>query len=464
MEKYSIEQKRRFCNRLLKIIFLMLINFPLFSKTLTNAEIRNLVIEPDTKEFFTAQENGYTVYFNGIESSKIQTELNNLPPGVQFVSSKRSDFVDNDGHHGTLIQFWFTFKDVGPVKLPPLIVQVNRRTFYLPFGDVSVYENPALVSPLLEVEFDSKYNIATSKNNLKTIKLKSGEKIKFKVNIKYCVQIINYSWKLPKDSIFTEVKRYEIADGQIRSADFSPKSVPLAKFEWQPLVEGTYNLPQIEVKALSYSGAQRTIFLPEYEIIVTGQSASSSQNNFIPVDKIFKEIWQSDGEKSSNALQYKITVDDCKKIAQLRSKEKHSFDYLNARLARQQFEQSVGIPEAENEISNPITFAYFVFAAICIVAMVVTFLLRHYKISLVTCVLATAIILYSLTSLLKLSDEYGIICGGQIWSVPEMHTSNTKTVQPGLRVKITNAVGSWYYIESLNMNGWVLQEEIVFIE
>lgn len=464
MEKSSDRQKRQFCNRLLISVFLLLSALPGFAKPLTNSQIKDLVIEPDTPQFFTAQENGYTVCFDGIDSSSIQTDLNTLPPGVQFVSSKRSSYVNDEGERGTMIQFWFSFTDVGPVKLPPLIVRINKRTFYLPFGDVTVYENPALISPVLEVDFGENIKVTSSRNGVKTVKVQAGQKINFTLKIKYCVQIMAFNWTLPKDSIFTETKRYEIAEGNLRTSEFSAESVSVADFEWNPLVAGTYSLPQLEIKALSYSGAQRTIYMPEYEIVVTGKAASKQASPFIPAESLYSSAW--DQEESAESLSGRkiVTLEDCHQIARLRSAERHSFELSSARKNRQQFEEAAGIPDALKEHSYPVMWVEFAIAIVCFGMMVIFFILKRYKASVALFIVWLVFTLITISDSIDLHKEYGIFCGGEVWTVPEPHTSNTKTVSPGLRVRISGHAGEWYYVEASNISGWVPETSVLLIQ
>lgn len=464
MEKHSVWQKRRICYGLLILFSVFFSASELNAAPLTNAQIRNLVIEPDKKEFFTAQENGYTICFDGIESSQIQTDLPALPPGVQFVSSKRSVFVNDAGERGTMIQFWFSFTDIGPVKLPPLIVQVNKRTFYLPFGDVTVYENPALISPELEVIFDEKTNVVTSAGGLKTVRLRTGEKLNFKVNIKYCVQIINYNWKLPENSIFNEIKRYEMAGGQVRYPDFSTESIPLAEFEWQPLVAGTFTLPHLDVKALSYNGYQKNIFMPACQVIVSGELNSQAANGFIPVRDIFSDAYENVELTSRDANQYSVSEEDCALIARLRSSEKHSIIFSSIRKDRKAFEEKIGIPDTEDEMNVPVIWVHFIIGILCLAAGVFFFVLRRYKSTVALFILALVFMLFSISSFISSSEQFGIYSGGKVWSVPETTSSNTGAVSAGIRVKVSQQAGEWLYIESANISGWVNKKSVVFIE
>ena len=78
-----------------------------------------------------------------------------MPEGVQLISSKKEEFIGETGKRGTAVHLWFAFKDTGPVRLPPLIVIIGFRTYYIPFDDITVFENPDLINPQALVEFVS---------------------------------------------------------------------------------------------------------------------------------------------------------------------------------------------------------------------------------------------------------------------------------------------------------------------
>ena len=83
-------------------------------------------------------------------------------------------------------------------------------TFYLRFEKTIVYENPSVISPVMEIEF--KQGVQEKKTNSQVKKYTAfvGEEIQFYLNLKYFVQIIQFSWELPENSIFKELERFEI--------------------------------------------------------------------------------------------------------------------------------------------------------------------------------------------------------------------------------------------------------------
>lgn len=250
-------------------IFLAILSFPIFAQ-----DVR---VRAQSEIFFTQTENCYVLELDGVEPKSVLMELPDFPIGTRFLSSKKEEFVSRAGNRGTLISLWLSFSDSGMTRIPPLLVKINGKSNYFEFEQVMVHENPALVSPVLEIHFDSPKNLKPLKNGQKSLTVKKGEKISFTLSIRYGVQILDYKWKIPNDSIFTEVARFDFANGAQKIGQFTSEAKNLSQFEWQILKEGAYSLPQISVKAVSYNGTQKMLSLPQdVEIIVSGEKYANN--------------------------------------------------------------------------------------------------------------------------------------------------------------------------------------------
>ena len=430
-------RKRQFglLNTLSAFFMLAIFSLPGYSKTLSRQEIRNLVVKADSNVFFTAQENGYTLLISGIESSLVQSDISILPAGVKMISSKKEDFFDADGERSTRIQFWFTFTDVGTAKLPPLTAKIKNSTYYIPFEEVQIYENPNLISPLLSVEFEDKSKLSKDKKTGNLIfTAQAGTKINYQVNIQYFLQILNYSWRLPKDSIFIETKRYEIADKKnsrvTLNKEFTPEKFPVAEYSWQPLKEGDYELPQVFIEATSYNGSRKQLALPSILFHITKgklkekdseNSSSILKENF---ESAYRQAFSNSPQDmdSISTKRYTPSPEDCEKLAELRSKErKNVFSSANAK-KRREFEMSIGIVSEENEPKNPFSKIF--------------------------------------------GGKYAIFKGGKISSVPEEKTAekNGLKISAGRRVKISEKAGGWIFIEGRDFSGWVKEDSVFIIK
>lgn len=279
-------------------------------------ELKTYTVRQQSSLFFTQTESCYSLTIPEIAPSKIQTNLTAVPAGVQFISSKKEEFRDENGKRGTQILLCFSFTEAGTAHIPPLAVQIRGKTWYVPFEDVVVYENPNFISPVMEISFASPKNLRTDSSGKKTYTAQTGEKINFTVGIKYCAQILHFDWKLPGNSIFVETNRYDSIYAE-KDSTFTPETKKIADFEWTVLKEGVYELPDIRVEALSYNGARKNSPPPPIDIIIekSGNFRSTERNYAISDTKLlasaFKEPSVHDAEEHIRIL----TMEECGKIA-----------------------------------------------------------------------------------------------------------------------------------------------------
>lgn len=433
MEKNAVVAKRKQRSRLLEkssAIFLLIFGgIPIFAKSPSRAELMNLVVKANSQIFFTMAENGYTLLIPGTESADVQTDISVLPPGTKLDSSKKEDFFDDEGGRATRIQFWFTFTDAGIAKLPPLTAKIKGKIYYLPFEEIPVYENPNLISPVLSVEFESSEQLSKDKAGNLIYRCRAGEKIRYRISIQYFQQILNYSFVLPKDSIFEETKRYEIARPGKKSAgpnkEFTPEKFPVSEFSWEPLKEGEFEFPHISLEAVSYNGSRKQISLPQIFVSVekSKKQEQNQKSDFPRISAAMKNAFSEPKTQNGNSdsKKYSPTVQDCKTLALLRSKEKHSPFWSGAAEKRRDFERSIGIDSDEDENKNPAA------------------------------------------NIFGLGKKYGIFAGGKVSQVPE-EKAPFRNAPAASRVRIAEKAAGWLYVESKDFSGWVKQENVFMIE
>ena len=255
-------------------------------KKFTNDDASLLVVRSVEKMNFTAQETCFSLEIPDVKPSRIQTQMPLLPSSIGFISSRRMDYVSESGEHGTRLEYWFTFREKGSVMIPPLEISVDGRNYKIPFEKVYVYENPKTVMPEMIIKFSNGKNISTENKN-ETVELIAGESINFVVFIQYAVQVQQFSWTLPKDSLFREIQRFDITKGVSRGSIFSPEEIPVAEFEWVPLASGEIGLPAIQMKVTTYAGRQTDMYMPECRIVVANAAVPSGVENEEPENEIF---------------------------------------------------------------------------------------------------------------------------------------------------------------------------------
>lgn len=299
--------------------FSAIIFFTSASFSFLSAEnFKSLQVLPQSEIFFTQTENCYSLELDGVQPAKVQMDLPELPLGTKFISSKKEEVINAQGQRGTLITLWFTFAYTGNTRIPPLMTRINGRTHFFEFQPVYVYENPALISPILEITFDSPHKISGgSKNSKRAISVQKGEKLRFTISLKYGTQILDFKWKIPKDSIFAETERFEFANGGQKITEFTTEGKNLAKFEWQILKEGEYSLPEIIIAALSYNGVKKTLYLPQDIIVsVSPKTHKEADDEKNLSSNIFEEAFQPSQTDIFEEKNSAPSKEECKKIAE----------------------------------------------------------------------------------------------------------------------------------------------------
>ncbi len=460
-------------NRFFFILILFI--FSAFSKIFAwtmfpKEEYQNLRLIPEDKYIFTQQENGFSLKIPKADASKITTELPDFPAGIKFISSVPEDFLDTDGERGTILHFWFNFTTTGLVRIPEITLKIENHKYQVSFPPVEVFENPSLINPVLSVEFyDEKENgleFSKTDKGVNCINVHSGKAIKFMVYVQFAVQIYNFDYKIPKNSIFTEMGHW----GKIAELDepgkFSTKKYPVAQFEWKPLVEGRYEMPQVSVNAIAYNGAKKPLSLPYYEIFVSEAALDSPGDNpALQSDGAFSDILKPAFEKKEDenlSERFDFPSENyCASLADARSEERHSFPWNASVIAKRQLvESEVGISSPQNEPSIPFLKLLVAVFAVFFVIMIILLFMRHLRSSLVIAFFATVCMVLSLMTSLRLIPKYGIFGGTKVSLIPEKNSSSVHTVFPGQRVKLLESAGDWIFIECVDYSGWVLRDTV----
>ncbi len=432
-------------------------------KKFTKDDASLLVVKSLEKMNFTAQETCFFLEIPEIQPSRIQTQMPLLPSNIGFISSRRMDYVSESGEHGTRLEYWFTFREKGFVTIPPLEISVDGRNYKIPFEKLYVYENPKTVMPEMVIKFSNGKTVSTEKKN-EILELTAGESINFVVFIQYAVQVQQFSWTLPKDSLFREIQRFEITRGVSRGSVFSPEEIPVAEFEWVPLASGETNLPAIQMKVTTYAGRQTDLYMPECRIAVGKATVTAGVEDEEPENEIFGYAFSRNFEDEITDSKVPGSLEDFEEIARLRSLERHMFhinpDVRNRRILS---EQKVGISNALNEPSEPLCSLLFSLYALFLVMAILLFVFKK-KVAAIICIsVAGCFGVLSIFAGVRTNELYGIVTGGFISPVPEDSALTTSSVSGGNRVRIVEEAGNWYYIKTIDNGGWIKKENIILI-
>ena len=424
MEKSAVEQKRRRRHRFL-IAALAAVCSPLAAAPLPPEAIRALRLLPPEETVFVGQPCAYTLTLDGIDPSLVRTELPDFPADVRFISSKKETESGADGDTGTKLQIQLVFAAAGTPRLPPLPVYVSRRAYAIPFASVTVYEDPATLLPRLSVEFETARSRIVPRNGAITVSV--GETVRCTLSAQYCPQLLHFSWDVPKNAIFTETERFPLARGEPLPKTFSPAVIPVARFDWTPLVAGTYAVPPFAIEAVAYNGSRVNLALPAYRLIVRPSAAAPQQTaRTDPQDGVFARAFQP------------VPADD----ADDDGSDESAHDEA--------------VPLVPGKARAHVLLA----AAVVCAALAVALVLRRRRWAFVPFVLALVFLLAF--GLVRANDArgYAIFRSGAVSPVPDDATTAGTALPVGTRVRVRERAGGWAYIDCDEAAGWVRVESL----
>lgn len=433
---------RKFC------LFFLFLFLPAFAAAKT--DFGSLSVRSAEDYVFVHSESEFVLSVPDVEPDKLQTELLELPTDVRFISSKK----EFDGNGGTIIRFWLYFSSVGNFELPPILLKRGFKVHYIPFGKITVTENPALVSPRLFAVIDKNEGFF------------AGESIFFTVYAQYAGQILDFSFKLPKDSIFFEKERLFSKKDEKKRA-FSTEPVPIAKFEWKPLNAGLHAFPEMYMDAVSYSGNRKTVSIQKKEIDVSARKKDSEKKEDV-FDGFYEPYVFSEAESEKSSVQTKILEEpdfkeECDELCALRNREKYSFplshSFSESVVKRKNLESMIGIRISENEKNFWVMNFLFVVTGVFLVMFVLFLSGRHAKLVVLFFSLFVISLFASFVYESEFEKRFGIFYGGSVSVIPEeLGEGAGRFVPAGLRVKIIEKSSDWFYIETVDCSGWVKAE------
>ncbi len=453
--------------RFFLVILLFYISFLTFAQG-RQAKASNILRNPDNEEVHIIPDEGQSLITNTV--IKFQALIQDVRPGqveieapqetedIVLKSLRRTEDFSEQG--GTRVELSLSFKKSGVYEPEPLNVKVKGKTKKLPFEKFTIKPNPMELTPNLIISFKSGETV-TSKDSAENTVIKNvrtGDKIYFRLNLQYAVQLVQYNWELPKNSIFTELKKYDITEIKTRDKVYSEELTPVADFEWIPLVEGKMEFPQFKLTATGYNGIKNNLVPPRLFINVLPARQTS--------DKIettyFDDAFTVEAVTEDSASEIEITAAECQRIADLRSRERHSLSFSITR-ERGEYEKSLKLPYEKKEF--PVIL--LILAIVLVLAatfFLVVFIYRKMPLSYIFMgVMEVCAIIFMIFCIVQSSARYGISKGCKIFSIPEVKAESKSEIPAGNRISITEETGDWIYVELGENGGWCKKEDVIEI-
>ena len=469
MEKHTARAEKRFVLGLLTAA-LFFCGQNLFSQSQSAsafswADAEQLEVLPKDDIFFTNNEAQFILKVPKALPNDIQTELPNFPEGVSFNSSKKSDYISESGTIGTEIDLWFTFRQTGSYAFAPLAIYVKGRRYTVKFKPVEVYENPRTIQPRLIIVFDSGETISADSKTTPKITLESDKAARFTVYLQYALQEQQFAWNIPKDSLFTEIRRYAEKNAPRRSSDFSTEKIPVSYFEWTPFATGTTSLPEIRMMVTAYSGRSVYLTTPECVVTIVPQKSKEQAAAADDQNSVYAYAWTENASEEKSKKTTRVAPIDCAKIAQLRSLERRSLLALaKIRSERAAAESAVGISGAENEANYCLFFIVLGTAFVLIVLAIIFGACKKRFEAGVLGAAAVAALFLCIVAANAVLKRYGVVVGGEISPIPEETAITKSAVNGGSRVQIKEEIQDWYYIVYNENGGWIKKQNLAVIK
>ena len=464
MEKQRTKSGSKFSRRLLAaIVFVNFLN-PLYAKILTNSDFAKLRFVPvqsnnDTSDFFTNTDIRFEVEVPYVRPGEIDISSPDDMDNVSFKTLKRTELDNENG--GTKIEVWYSFSKKGSYNLQPLTVRVQGFKRTIAFAPISVKTNPKDQDPIMIIEF-SDGKVATSENGFADISLmefKVGEKVTFDVLFQYGVQLISFNWNLPKDSIFTQTKEYEILETKYKDKSKLDEIVPVSSFEWIPLMEGPATFPVFSMTITSNNGYKGEIKVPAIQI----QVGEKAIENTVRTVELFNQAFEVNEVEHIPEEEVIVTLEDCQELAELRINERYSFFGLK-KSKRIEKELSLGLPADSSEFS--VSWIYFSILFVVLSLGIFIFFLRKKR--LFINIISTALFIFAViglsVSILESKKQHGVSCGGQLFSIPDSLSEAKTELKPGSYIEIKEFSGEWIYVLLGESGGWCKKEDIIQIK
>ena len=455
MEKQRKYTESKSCRRLLKVFLKGFLIFTIgskaaFSQTLTNALIRELRISPaQNQQLAVNTDIKFEVIIPYTLPGQIDLSMPEEIENAHFKTLRKIEAGENGG--GTKIEIWFSFAKTGTYIIPPLSMKIKNSRRQIAFMPVKIGINPKEQEPLCVIITDSGMN--------KNITVAAGQTVKFRLCLQYAVQLVQFNWELPKDSIFIQGKAYEFTEIKQRQKLVTDDLIPVSDFEWTPLVTGQMDFPKFNIQAIAYNGDKVTVKPPAIKVNVV--KASSQKAN--ETSSYFSQAFEAEAENGGEEKVMDLSVDEAQIIAELRSKERHSL-FGKARKERMQYEKGLGLPYTQKEFK--IVWIYI--CCVITLALIVLFVLflrkKHSLINIGIGIALLCMLVLVIYCAVCGKRVYAVSKGGQLCSIPEASASIKSELPPCNRVQLLDQSGDWYLLRFGESEGWCTKENIIILK
>ena len=463
MEKQRNQRFIKSCRRFLIILFALFCTTATFAQTLTLEQIRQLRFLPEEgQNLYTKTDLKFTVTIPNVRAAQVQVLATTQEQDITFRTIRKSDDYKENG---TLIEVWYNFAKEGKYTPSPIPMLIQNRRRSISFEPVTVTVDPSTMNPRIVLAFEDGTKVYSDDlfSTDPVLKIPTGKKMKLTVNLQYATQLTQFSWDLPKDSIFTCIKEYEFTETRYRERVYSHTLIPVASFEWTGLIPGIQKIPTFRLNAVGYSGSRTELRMPGFFLEFTESVITENSEN---EDDIFSAAFFQEEEGDTSLEATILTREECQTLADYYTREHNEFLlYPKARQNRINYEESCGLLVSPNPIFPSVLFYIAIIIILTSIVFMIIAIRKKHKIRtlafIVLLVIGLAILIYCAV---RKNERYGICSGCKIYSIPQANAESVSDVSAGSRVRILEDTGKWYYIEVGESGGWCKTDDICIIK
>ena len=347
MEKPRKSVKAEFGRRLLNQLLMLksspkkiirsspIMTFLLFALTIfLPAKMSALEIVPETESAVVGSQTVFVLELPDSEPSKVEFINPSPMEEASVTGATKTAYAVENGGTGTRIELYIVFFKDGYFQLPNLQLHIDDLNYSVPFRPFQVYKNPSEIQPELFCEFENGVEGDFS--------AEAGKPIMFTVFARYFLQVASYSYEIPENALFRELEKFPAVSENQGRREFSAEKVPIARFEWTPLVQGTADLPAVHLDVTAYSGAKVALSLSDSQSIRVLPS-SSEKKEVAKTESLFAYAFTPTGENSSDSEIAEPVSTEIRVLSRLRDKERRSLPFSNTRAVRREVESAMGL-------------------------------------------------------------------------------------------------------------------------
>ena len=424
-----------------------IMTFLLFALTIfLPAKMSALEIVPETESAVVGSQTVFVLELPDSEPSKVEFINPSPMEEASVTGATKTAYAVENGGTGTRIELYIVFFKDGYFQLPNLQLHIDDLNYSVPFRPFQVYKNPSEIQPELFCEFENGVEGDFS--------AEAGKPIMFTVFARYFLQVASYSYEIPENALFRELEKFPAVSENQGRREFSAEKVPIARFEWTPLVQGTADLPAVHLDVTAYSGAKVALSLSDSQSIRVLPS-SSEKKEVAKTESLFAYAFTPTGENSSDSEIAEPVSTEIRVLSRLRDKERRSLPFSNTRAVRREVESAMGLMPGDDEPFIIVPIALWILTAVAAILMVTFFRRKHSVKSFAAFFSFICLIVCASVFTARQRVPYGVFTGGGVYPIPEKSAKTSFYIHGGNRVRIMERTPGWLYIAFNNIEGWV---------